>query len=319
MAAFDPHSNVPAVTRSQLMLEMTYELIRDPKWRANQARISLRQAGGHKPWEFCFFGSDAPPAIDEVARGEVHMAIINPAEPLALAERGVGPFAEPIPLRIVTIIPSADQMVFAIDPKAGISSFEEIKARKFPLRYSMRARPDHSTRFMVRELFGALGFTMEDIEQWGGGLRQQQGYPSDVGQVARGEVDAVFDEGASNWVPAALDAGLWVLPIEGALATRLEAMGFRIAPLSKAEYPQLAADVPTLDFSGWPLYTRADTADDIVRACCAAIEACKDRVPWQGFGPLPLERMCIDGPDTPLTVPLHPAAEQFWRERGYLS
>lgn len=301
------------------MLEMTYELIRDPKWRANQARISLRQAGGHKPWEFCFFGSDAPPAIEEVARGDVHMAIINPAEPLALAERGVGPFTEPIPLRIITIIPSWDQMVFAVDPRTGITSFDDIRELKFPLRYSMRARPDHSTRFMVRELFRAAGFTTEDVEQWGGGLRQQQGYPSDVGQVVRGEVDAVFDEGASNWVPAALDAGLRILPVEGTLATRLAEMGFRISPVQKAEYPQLSADIPTLDFSGWPLYTRADAPDDIVHACCVAIEACKDRVPWQGHGPLPLERMCIDGPDTPLTVPLHPAAEAFWRERGYLS
>ena len=28
---------------------------------------------------------------------------------------------------------------------------------------------------------------------------------------------------------------------------------------------------------------------------------------------LPLERMCKDGPDTPLAAPLHPAAEAFWR------
>jgi hypothetical protein len=31
-------------------------------------------------------------------------------------------------------------------------------------------------------------------------------------------------------------------------------------------------------------------------------------------GPLLLDRMCIDVPD----VPLHPAAQRFWRECGYL-
>ena len=34
--------------------------------------------------------------------------------------------------------------------------------------------------------------------------------------------------------------------------------------------------------------------------------------------PLPVEKMCRDSPETPLDVPLHPAAERFWRERGYL-
>ena len=35
-------------------------------------------------------------------------------------------------------------------------------------------------------------------------------------------------------------------------------------------------------------------------------------------GDLPVERMAREAPDTPQTVPLHPAAERFWRSRGYL-
>ena len=72
------------------------------------------------------------------------------------------------------------------------------------------------------------------------------------------------------------------------------------------------------DFSGWPVYTHAATPDDVVTGFCQALEGCKDRIPWQGEGPLPLERMCKDSPEGPLDIPLHPAAEQFWRERGYL-
>jgi TRAP-type uncharacterized transport system substrate-binding protein len=49
------------------------------------------------------------------------------------------------------------------------------------------------------------------------------------------------------------------------------------------------------------------------------LEARKDSIGWQEPGPLPLELMCRDTPDAPLVIPLHPAAERFWRERGYLA
>ena len=58
--------------------------------------------------------------------------------------------------------------------------------------------------------------------------------------------------------------------------------------------------------------------DDLVKRICAALEARKHLIPWQGEGPLPLERMCRETQETPQVVPLHPAAEAFWRERGYL-
>ena len=40
-------------------------------------------------------------------------------------------------------------------------------------------------------------------------------------------------------------------------------------------------------------------------------------IPWEGVGPLPLDRMSVDTREGPLDVPLHPAAEAYWRERGY--
>ena len=52
---------------------------------------------------------------------------------------------------------------------------------------------------------------------------------------------------------------------------------------------------------------------------CRALEASKDRIPWAEDAPLPLARMVRDTPEGHLEVPLHPAAERFWQERGYLS
>jgi TRAP-type uncharacterized transport system substrate-binding protein len=102
------------------------------------------------------------------------------------------------------------------------------------------------------------------------------------------------------------------------MLTRLEMLGFRRAIIPKARYPKLADDVPTLDFSGFAVYTHANVPESIIASICAALEARKDKIGWQEPGPLPLERMCRDTADGPLVIPLHPAAEEFWRERGYL-
>jgi hypothetical protein len=312
-----PSRAQPVVTRSKLVLEIASELVGEREWLPKQARITLRPQGDHNPWDVCLFGSDAPNAIEAVARGEAQLAIINPAEPLALALRGRGPYVEPVPVRIITIIPSLDQFAFAVTAQSGITSLEEIRDRRYPLRVSMRAQPDHSDYLIVHETLSALGFSLGDIVSWGGQVRRH-GFPPDVGAVERGEADAIFDEAVGTWVGRALDAGMRMLPLGEPLLQKLEGVGLRRGVISQEEFPKLPHDVISLDFSGWPVFTRADVSDEFVRACCSALEARKDRIPWQGDGPLPLHRMCFEAEDTPLTAPLHPAAEAFWRERGYL-
>ena len=42
---------------------------------------------------------------------------------------------------------------------------------------------------------------------------------------------------------------------------------------------------------------------------CAGLDARKMNIPWEEPGDLPVERMAREAPDTPQTVPLHPAAD----------
>ena len=87
-----------------------------------------------------------------------------------------------------------------------------------------------------------------------------------------------------------LDAGMRVLPLDEAMLTKIG--NARSAPRgdSQARYPKLGEDVPTLDFSGFAVYTHADVPDASDQSICAALEARKDRIGWQEPGPLPLER-----------------------------
>lgn len=307
--------------RSRLVLEVASELVDQPGWGHRQARVSLRPQGADD-WPVTFFASDGPAAIDEVARGSVQLAISNPAGYLALAVRGMGPFAAPIPLRAITVIPSPDQLALAVTERTKLKSLREIRERRYPLRVSMRGQRDHALHPIVKEVLAAAGFSLEDIVSWGGQVRYDAGLPMNenrLGAMQRGEVDMIIDEAVRGWVNSAAAAGMRVLPLHEVMLSGLEALGLRRAVIPKRRYPNLQADVPTLDFSGFAVYTHANVPDAIVTAICTALEVRKNKIGWQEPGPLPLELMCRDTPDGPLVIPLHPAAESFWRARGYLS
>jgi TRAP-type uncharacterized transport system substrate-binding protein len=319
----------PVTTRSAVVLEIARELAGDNAWPLQQALVTMRPQGGG-PRSVTLFGSDSPDAIEQVANGTVQLAMVNPAEPLTLAVRGTGPFKEPLPLRAIAVIPSYDQFAFAVSEKTGIRSLEELRDKRYPLRVSLRGQRDHGVHFFERVILGELGFSLQDIESWGGQVRYDAGLPDGMStsgsevktsrlEMARnGEVDAIFDEAVVVWVNEVIDLGFRVLQLQEGFVHRLEAMGFRRGIIAKEVYPNLPHDVLTLDFSGWPIYTHANVADEVVSSMCAALERRKANIPWDGEGPLPLEVMCKDTHAGPLDVQLHPAAERYWRKLGYL-
>ncbi|HEX9788087.1 MAG TPA: TAXI family TRAP transporter solute-binding subunit [Candidatus Binatia bacterium] len=310
----------PHTTRSRLMLEVASQLVSRKDFPYLQARIHLREQGAGE-WPLTLFASDSPATIHEVAAGRVQFAIINPSMMLKLAALGSAPFKEPIPLRVIAVLPSLDQVLFAVKQETGLESFGDIRARKFPLKVSLRAQPDHSLHVIVGHVFAAAGFSLDDIVSWGGEVRYDAGMaygPNRIGAMQRGEIDAIFDEGASAWGNMALELGMNFISLEETILQQLESVGLRRGLIEKKNFPKLPADVPTLDFSGWPVYTHRDTSDTFVTDFCRALDESKERIPWGQDAPLPLAQMVRDTPEGHLEVPLHPAAARFWRERGYL-
>jgi hypothetical protein len=49
----------------------------------------------------------------------------------------------------------------------------------------------------------------------------------------------------------------------------------------------------------------------LVTRICAALDASKHLIPWQGSRPLPIERIVNNTPEAPLDVRLHASAERY--------
>lgn len=314
----------PTTTRSRLILEVASELVsyQGGEQPYVQAKVLLREQGA-PDWPLTLFATSTAEGVDAVVRGEAAMSIVNPAATAALAYKGTGPFREPQPIRAITVIPSLDVYVFAVRPEFGLRTVEDIAVRKPPLRVRMRGQADHPVHYFLDDMAAAAGFSMADIVTWGGDPRREGPLPRPTSDTFKrlisGDIDAIFDEAIKSWAGAALAQGITLLTLTEPTVKRLEAIGYRRAIVPKESFPQLETDLLTLDFSGWPVIVHADAPDELITQICAALVARKHLIPWQGDGPLPIERMCREAPDTPQMLPYHPAAERYWRAQGYLA
>jgi TRAP-type uncharacterized transport system substrate-binding protein len=291
----------------------------------NALKLSLTPKPNDRKGIKLAFTTGGVGAIRAVAEGKFSLAWVNPSVLLTMAHRGKGPFRKRLPVRTLAVFPSYDVMGFAVRESTGITSISQIKKQRFPLKVSIRradkaARKDDSTMFTVAEVLRAAGFTLEDIRRWGGEIRLA-GRPSDPARrvdIESGAADAVFDEGIKSWARTALENGFRFLPVEGSVLKHMAALGFRPAPMAKSRFEGMAADVQTLDFSGWPMIVRADMRDDVAYALCETIEKRKDLMPTDNYKPLDVAQLCANDEESPYDVPLHPGAARFYRERGYL-
>jgi TRAP-type uncharacterized transport system substrate-binding protein len=95
-------------------------------------------------------------------------------------------------------------------------------------------------------------------------------------------------------------------------------MVYRSGIVPKSFFKRMKNNVPTIDFSGWPMVVRADMPNDVAYALCEALELRCKTIPTDNFRPLKIAQLCANDAEAPFDVPLHPGAKRFYRERGYL-
>ena len=270
-----------------------------------------------KPWLRMSTGS--PILAHGICRGELEVAMINPSGLLTQAHRGTGLFPQPLQVRILAVYPSLDHFVYVIHPRTGLKSLAEIKAKKYPLRLSIREDATHSTRVLVDQTLAAYGMTLKDIESWGGSF-QLNGGPGDerrMKAIRDESIDAIFDEGLPLWFEAALTSGMKPVTLDDhAFKNLVDGLGWRRYTIKPGRFKGLNEDYTCIDYSGWPLYTRAALPDDDAYKICDALAARKEQMFWEdsytGIG-----QLGENTDATPRDVPLHPGAEKWYREHGF--
>ncbi|MEK7333761.1 MAG: TAXI family TRAP transporter solute-binding subunit [Candidatus Binatota bacterium] len=280
-----------------------------------------RQAG--PPYPFTFAVSPAWCSGIEGARlvgsRKLDIVWLNPSVIATMAYLGKGPFRRSSPLRALAVFPSWDRLVVAVSGKLGIRSMEELKEKRPALRVSVA--DNDCVNFAIRALLKVHGLKLESFTEWGGAVEPvvRPSNPRRREGIISGEIDVVIDEGMDSWGQVALDHGMVFLPFSEKALAKLERYGFQRAPLAGG---RLKGNIPestvVVDFSGWPIIMHASLPDELAYHMAAVLDRLREEIPYDSAQVPPMSSLCRSTEDGPLNIPLHPGAERYYREHGYL-
>jgi len=260
----------------------------------------------------------------EVGTRRVDIAYVNPASLVTMAYRGKGYYKQKMQLRVLGCFPSWDRIALVVDKDLEVKSLHDVAARKIPLRVSTRmSGVNNGTYFTISTILSLYGLSFDKIKRWGGKVQEcsRPFSPERLKAIAKRSINAVFDEGVSTpggWLDQALGSGYEIIPIEPVIIRKLEQMGYTRTVLPKNRYPQLREDALTIDYSGWALVTHKWLPNNVAYAAIETIDERQSAIPVDDDEPLDIRNLCRGTEKCPLQIPLHPGAEKYYREKGYL-
>ncbi|HQU50162.1 MAG TPA: TAXI family TRAP transporter solute-binding subunit [Casimicrobiaceae bacterium] len=258
--------------------------------------------------------------IGIVEQGKAELGLAHDAE-LRLALEGAAPFAKPVTsLRAIALMydwaPMQMVMNKAFADKYGIRTFDDIAAKKPPLRVALNKRGNITEHVAVR-MFAAIGVSLDDIKKWGGQVvyaaSEEQGDLTKDGRIdmfANGVfVRTSFIVQAGDAVPLVL------LPVSEATVQKVaKELSVRPFVVKGGSYPWQPQDVPTVALSA--ILFASDrmpdaVAYDLAKAIAGNVD--KFKAAHSTFKDITPQFFASQR-----VIPYHPGAEKFYREAGLL-
>ena len=265
--------------------------------------------------------------IEGLVSGEVDLCITTPYDVMPeWARAGVHLFGGDAPapfIRTLGWLPQNDRLVFAIREDTGITSFKDLRDRKFPLKLASAFRePNNLMMWAIDRVLEEHGI---EIEAWGGEWFEHD-YPRiSVTYVTNGQANALINEAimVPQWRELVQKVPMRFLPFEPkALDALASKYGLRPGFLPKGTL-RVPEDVPCLDWSNWAILVRDDMDDDMAYRLASIMVEQRGELEAR-YRHMPPENAPLTYPIDPhvmwkgVGAPLHPGAERYYREHGYM-
>ena len=304
------------------MISFTGASINGP-WGAAQKGVAKALARNGIQYEFKSYDGEAA-SLPAHNRGEVDLGA-NFREQIDWAYRGFAQYAaDPLKdLRGIVSLVQPQYVGVAATWESGITSLEQIAAEKRPIRIFSVSRSKRQTRtmgYITSRLIEESGFTQDDVIAWGGrSIFGEAGMQA----ILQRDVDLIIIPAYSNWGPnwgqcwmeAQIRLNLRFLPVADRVLDALVAemdlhKGFMPAGLFRG----LDKDTPTIVAKYHTITSHAHLSDEDAYEIVKAIDEHPDCLQEQH---VPFAYDPYTAWDN-LGVPIHPGAEAYFREKGYL-
>jgi TRAP-type uncharacterized transport system substrate-binding protein len=253
-----------------------------------------------------------------VGTGKLDLVWLNPSIIPSMAVRGKGPFRRKYPLRALAVFPSWDRLVIAVSPKFGVQTMEELIERKPKMNVSIAV--NDCVDFAIKALLKAHGISRQDFIEWGGTVDEvvRPSNPRRREGIISGDVHMVIDEGMDSWGDVAVQHGMIFLSYSEKVLKKLENYGFQRARLDHGRVAGINVPTTVVDFSGWPIVAHEKFPYDLAYHIAAVLDRIREEIPYDGPSTPSMASLCTSTEAGPLDFPLHPGAEKYYREKGYL-
>lgn len=274
-------------------------------------------------------GSAYRDSVELVGMGEADLSVTTPTHiGVRWAREGLHFYSgRAFPnLRTLGHLPQDDRLTLAVRADTGITSFADIREKRPRLRIAMPPRAhDCLCSYVIDLIFRAHGIDPMDIIEWGGSYYEHENPRACLKAAQAGDCNAVFNEAimVSNWSDLVAQHPMNFIPIEPEAMRALTGdYGLRPAVIERGRLRN-EQDVPCLDWSNWAILCRDDMPDDVAwRVTSVLVE---ERAEFEArFRHMPVHQSPLTYPIDPrrmphgVDLPLHPGAERYYREHGYL-
>ena len=262
--------------------------------------------------------------VQAIATGQADFTATATGTEIRLANEGSFPFKQPLKGKFSLVMQLYDnQFVHFLMTKEwadanGIRSWDDIAAKKPRMRLAIN-RPDNPQVSIggPYALMEAHGFTIQDIEKWGGsyvlgnsaiGLAAITDGSADVFMNARNLGDSLVKDIAGK------RALLWIDGDPAKVAKGAAIFNNKMDMVPKGTYPFMEKDYPTVRMTV-SLLAGTHVSDEIVYKYVRAIAENESRVQSIG-GSLKTSFTTAKMPVNPANLPYHPGALRYYKEKG---
>ncbi len=214
-------------------------------------------------------------------------------------------------LRLIAKIEDPFYFLIAVRKELGITSMEQVRQQEIPIRI-------FGTGGELATILDYYEISREDIESWGGKIRVslEDALNGDFDLITGFLASPSMNPESSYWTILSQRFDLYFMELPEDLLNRIAEQNVDSEPVEAQHSLLRGMDrrIRTLGRSGESIFARNDTPEQAAYDLARAIDENKGALKW-------FIRVYFYDPETVwqnFGVPLHPGAERYYREVGYI-